>query len=100
VTSRYQQFVDAGGYTEQRWKHPFVTPDGVLGWAEAMKRLVDKTGQPGPATWANGRYPEGKEEHPVCGVSWYEAAAYAEYAGKSLPTIHHWRLAASMDACV
>ena len=24
------------------------------------------------------------------GVSWYEAAAYAEFAGKSLPTVHHW----------
>jgi predicted esterase len=27
-------------------------------------------------------------------VSWYEAAAYAEFAGKSLPTIYHWNLAA------
>jgi formylglycine-generating enzyme required for sulfatase activity len=26
----------------------------------------------------------------VSGASWYEAAAYAEFAGKSLPTIHHW----------
>ena len=24
------------------------------------------------------------------GVSWYEAAAFAEFVGKSLPTIHHW----------
>ncbi len=23
-------------------------------------------------------------------MSWYEAAAYAEFSGKSLPTIHHW----------
>jgi len=27
-------------------------------------------------------------------VSWYEAAAYAEFAGKELPTIYHWRRAA------
>jgi formylglycine-generating enzyme required for sulfatase activity len=26
----------------------------------------------------------------VAGVSWYEAAAYAEFAGKSLPTAYHW----------
>ena len=28
------------------------------------------------------------------GVSWYEAAAYAEFAGKRLPTVYHWSLAA------
>ena len=27
---------------------------------------------------------------PVTGVSWYEAAAFAQWAGKSLPTIFHW----------
>jgi dienelactone hydrolase len=30
------------------------------------------------------------DDHPVTGVSWYEAAAYAEFAGKSLPTVDHW----------
>jgi dienelactone hydrolase len=30
----------------------------------------------------------------VTGISWYEAAAYAEFAGKSLPTIYHWNRAA------
>jgi formylglycine-generating enzyme required for sulfatase activity len=30
----------------------------------------------------------------VTGVSWFEAAAYAEFAGKQLPTVHHWRQAA------
>jgi dienelactone hydrolase len=30
----------------------------------------------------------------VTGVSWYEAAAYADFAGKSLPTIEHWETAA------
>ena len=32
--------------------------------------------------------------YPVTGISWYEAAAYAEFAGKSLPTIYHWNRAA------
>ena len=31
----------------------------------------------------------------MTGVSWYEAAAYAEFAGKLLPTIYHWAAAAS-----
>jgi hypothetical protein len=29
-------------------------------------------------------------------VSWYEAAAYAEFAGKSLPTVYHWYHAAQL----
>ena len=33
-----------------------------------------------------GTYPEGQADYPVGGVSWYEAAAYAAFAGKSLPT--------------
>ena len=37
-------------------------------------------------------YPEGTAEQPVVGVSWYKAAAYAAYAGKSLPTYWHWNM--------
>ena len=59
-----------------------------------MAHFRDATGRPGPATWDLGSYPDGQDEHPVAGVSWYEAAAYAKFAGKSLPTIYHW-LAAS-----
>jgi cephalosporin-C deacetylase-like acetyl esterase len=33
----------------------------------------------------------------VTGVSWFEASAYAEFAGKSLPTIYHWTAAASIQ---
>jgi hypothetical protein len=55
-----------------------------------MARLVDRTGRPGPATWEVGSFPEGQDDYPVGGVSWYEAMAYAEWAGKSLPTIFHW----------
>ena len=43
-----------------------------------------------------GDYPANQSDHPVAGVSWYEAAAYAEFAGKSLPTLHHWLGATSM----
>jgi formylglycine-generating enzyme required for sulfatase activity len=38
----------------------------------------------------------GQDDYPVSGVSWYEAAAYAEFVGKSLPTIYQWFQAASL----
>jgi eukaryotic-like serine/threonine-protein kinase len=47
----------------------------------------DTTGRPGPSTWEGGHYPEGEADYPVSGISWYEAAAYAEFAGKSLPAL-------------
>ncbi len=95
VTNRaYKEFVDAGGYRNREyWKHPFTLNGRQLTWEEAMRTFVDQSDQPGPATWVGGDYPRGEEEHPVSGVSWYEAAAYAEYVGKRLPTSAHWNAA-------
>ncbi len=59
-----------------------------------MLKFRDKTGRGAPSTWELGNYPEGRAEFPVTGVSWYEAAAYAEFAKKSLPTVHQWQNAA------
>jgi len=75
----YLEFVDSGGY-----ENPDYWPD------VAVDQFRDKTGRFGPSTWAGGRYPEGEGRMPVSGVSWFEAAAYARYRGKSLPTIYHW----------
>jgi serine/threonine protein kinase/dienelactone hydrolase len=91
----YKRFVDAGGYqTPKYWKHPFVKDGRTLTWEDAMALFTDKTGRPGPATWEVGDYPDGKDDYPVTGVSWYEASAYADFVGKSLPTIYHWDRAA------
>lgn len=98
VTNRqFKEFVDRGGYTNRAfWKQPFVDAGRTLSFEEAMNRFRDGTGRPGPATWELGTHPDGQADHPVGGVSWYEAAAYAEFAGKSLPTIYHWRRAAQL----
>ena len=40
---------------------------------------------PGPRPGRSGRSPKDTSDYPVAGVSWYEAAAYAAWAGKSLP---------------
>jgi eukaryotic-like serine/threonine-protein kinase len=92
VTNRqFKQFVDAGGYRRRElWQEPFVEGGRALTWEDAMKRFVDSSGRPGPATWEAGSFREGQDDLPVGGVSWYEAAAYAEYVGKSLPTVYHW----------
>ena len=88
VTNReYKAFVDDGGYRDDRF------------WDEGVDRsaFVDTTGRPGPADWTLGNYPEGEDELPVSGVSWFEASAYAAWAGKSLPTVFHWRHAAQQS---
>ena len=100
VTNRaYKKFVDAGGYRAARfWIQPFVKDGRPVPWESAMAMFHDKTGRPGPATWELGTYPEGAEELPVGGLSWYEAAAYAAFAGRRLPTIFHWSVVADRRA--
>ena len=96
VTNRqYKQFVAAGGYRDRKyWQEPFLKDGRPLSWENAIALFVDRTGRPGPATWEAGDYLEGQDEYPVGGLSWYEAAAYARFAGKSLPTVYHWERAA------
>jgi dienelactone hydrolase len=94
TNQQYQDFVTAGGYTDRKyWKHEFEVEGKRLSWEEGIALVVDQTGRPGPSTWRAGDYVEGEEEFPVGGISWYEAAAYAEFVGRTLPTATHWGLA-------
>ncbi len=91
TNKQFKEFIDNGGYQKNEyWKHEFVKDGRLLTWEEAMAEFRDSTGRPGPSTWEAGDYPDGQDDYPVNGVSWYEAAAYAESVGKSLPTIFHW----------
>ena len=99
TNEKFKRFVDEGGYRNPAfWQGQVFSKDGRdLSWQEAVVEFHDKTGEAGPATWEHGDYPAGQGDHPVCGVSWYEAGAYARFAGKSLPTIYHWEQAACLD---
>ncbi|AFY59294.1 TIGR03440 family protein [Synechococcus sp. PCC 6312] len=74
---QFQYFIESGGYeTEQWWT--------AEGWAWRKQYQINQ-----PRYWA---WPV-SSDHPVCGVSWYEAAAYAAFMGKQLPTEHQWERA-------
>ena len=98
VTNRdFKKFVDAGGYQDSKfWKYHFVKDGRSLDFPAAMLLFRDKTDRSGPSPWELGRFPPGEEDFPVNGVSWYEAAAYAEFVGKSVPTVFHWYRAADL----
>ncbi|MEO0534627.1 MAG: SUMF1/EgtB/PvdO family nonheme iron enzyme [Cyanobacteria bacterium P01_A01_bin.123] len=75
----YRQFIAAGGYDNAQW----WTPEG---WAWCQQAQVRQ-----PLYW---RDEPADDARPVCGVSWYEADAYARFMGKRLPTEAEWEKAA------
>jgi gamma-glutamyl hercynylcysteine S-oxide synthase len=86
VTNRqFLRFVQSGGYD-----HMEIWPQEV--WPSLM-RFTDRTARPGPRHWENGKYPAAKADHPVSGVCWYEALAYARWVGKRLATAAEWQKA-------
>ena len=96
VTNRqYQEFIDQGGYRKKEfWKEKFQRDGRDISTEQAMEAFRDSTGRPGPSAWEGGHFPAGHEDYPVSGVSWYEAAAFAEFAHKSLPALSQWYQAA------
>lgn len=93
---QFMEFIDHGGYRKREyWEEDFVRDGQKIPWEEAISIFHDSTGLPGPATWQSGTFPPGQDDFPVNGVSWYEAAAYAEFKKKQLPTIYHWHQAAA-----
>jgi len=82
----YLAFVEAGGYAERaHWSEE--------GWG-VRERMIDRSGEPGPQDWRDQRYPDGAGDLPVTGVRFFEAEAYAAWAGKRLPTFAEWKAAA------
>lgn len=84
VTNRqFAAFIAADGYSEQRW----WTEEGWR-WRQAVPR--DRPRYWGDAEWAAWT----QDDHPVIGVTWFEADAYARWCGMRLPTEREWERAA------
>ena len=100
VTNKeFKQFIDADGYKNKNfWKYPIYYKGKEISRESALNIFVDKTGKTGPASWEAGTYPDGQEDFPVAGVSWYEASAYASFKGKELPSVYNWNAIAEISA--
>jgi formylglycine-generating enzyme required for sulfatase activity len=57
-------------------------------------RFLRETGNKPPFYWENGEVPMGKEDHPVIHLTYREVEAYANWAGKRIPTEFEWEKAA------
>jgi predicted Ser/Thr protein kinase len=95
----FATFVAAGGYgIDSLWPETMTVGGESVPRAAAVRRFVDRSGLPGPRGWTGGRFEAGRESYPVTGVSWYEAAAYATWVRKELPTLSQWYRAAMGDS--
>ena len=99
TNAEFLRFVSAGGYRNAAfWPEMMTIGGAALNRDAALAKLVDRTGVNAPRGWSGGAFPRDQGNHPVVGVTWYEAQAFARWMGKQLPTLAQWRRAAVGDA--
>ena len=80
TNAQYKKFIESGGYTQKTC------------WSEAGWQYVSQTNPLGSGDLDNVM--NGEPDCPVVNVSWFEAEAFARWAGKRLPTEAEWEKAA------
>jgi gamma-glutamyl hercynylcysteine S-oxide synthase len=95
TNGEYLRFMEEGGYERREW------------WSEAGWAWKEEAGLTAPQFWQQrdrewvvrrmDRVQPLDPRAPVCHVCYYEAEAYARWAGKRLPTEPEWEAAASWD---
>ncbi|QPD06388.1 MAG: hypothetical protein Nkreftii_004162 [Candidatus Nitrospira kreftii] len=80
TNEKYRAFIEAGGYKNQQY------------WSDDGWQWKTKNNVTSPIYWNASTW--NKADHPVVGVSYYEAEAYANWAGRRLPTEQEWEKAA------
>lgn len=87
TNAAYREFVAGKGY------------EAAVHWSKegfALRtRMRDQTRQLAPAGWRNAAPPDGQGDHPVTGIGFYEAEAYANFREKRLPSLAEWQGAAA-----
>lgn len=92
TNAEWRQFVDDGGYRQQRW------------WSERGWTYCEKAGLTSPQFWNPdgtrtrfGHTEDIPADEPVQHITYFEAEAYAAWAGARLPTEIEWEKAAAWD---